>query len=456
MGRRSLRETGRAVAVGVGQPAVVSAVLAAVLASGVLAGGAIGTAATVGPEPNGHTVEQSTPDGGEFGFENESYRVVPPEVAEIGLTAPEGGVFSVFVEAPGDHFAIEATIGAPGSDSGGGQPTVKLDTGNLGADDPREFLSVANGTVHRVTVHEHDVGGGTLPGGEYQLRVVRGTERAAATLQVAPGVTVEFGSQLSRSALERDPVRTITGETDLEPGESLEVRVTSTGRNAFRMASEAVVTADGTYETTIDLGAVPAGSSFEVTVYHDGLPRARHAVELLGDLPEPVDGRQVGGGITFAYEGDQLTLEAAANQSVTGETAIEEGGVVTIVLRSPESHLHVVTTTVDSHGSFAVTADLAGLQPRTDVVVSAVGEGGASGAAPARIVAPEEASDRGDRNGATGERLLDDPAGSGPTSGGGQSLVRGIVALVFGAILSVVASGLLLGVDLSALSPQRE
>jgi len=456
MARRCLRETGRAATARVGQRAVLSAVLAALLAGGILTGGAIGTAATVGPEPNDSAVEQSTPDGGEFGFENESYRVVPPGVAEIGLTAPEGGVFSVSVEAPGDHFAIEATIGAPGSGSGGGQPTVKLDTGNLSADDPREFLSVANGTVHRVTVHEHGVDGGTLPGGEYQLRIVRGPERAAATLQVAPAVTVEFGSQLSRSALERDPVRTVTGETGLEPGVSLEVRVTSTGRNAFQVASEAVVGADGSFETTIDLGAVPAGSSFEVTVHHDGLPRARHAVELLGDLPEPVDGRQVSRGITFAYEGDQLTLEAATNQSITGETDLEAGAVVTIVLRSPESHLHVVTTTVDSHGSFAVTADLAGLQPRTDVIVSAVGEGATSGAAPARVVAPEEATDGGDRDGATGRLLLDDPAGSGPTSGGGQSLVRGVVALVFGAILSVVASGLLLGIDLSALSPQRE
>lgn len=449
MARRLRRGVGHAVASGELSTVVVSTVVVAVFVGSLVVGAAAGTAAD-GPGSAALPVAQSTVDDG-FGFGNDSYRVDPPETAEIDLTIPDGGVFSVVVEAPDDHFAVELTAGAP---SGGGRPTVRLDTGNVTADDPREYLSIENATVLRMAVHEHDLDGDPLPGGEYQLRVVRGSDRAAATLGVAPRVTVEFESQLNRSDLERDPVRTVAGETGLDPGESVGIRVTATGPNAFRITSDAVVAADGSFETAVDLGPVPAGASFEVTVHHDGLARARHAVDLLGDLPEPVDGHQVSNGITFAYESDRLTLEAAANQSITGETDLAEGAVVAIVLRSPESHLHVVTTTVDRHGTFAVIADLDGLQPRTDVVVSAVGGGGARGAAPAALVAPGE--DEGDQPGGTGEVLLDDPGGPDDSSDHSPSLVGGLLALALGAILSVVANALLLGIDRSALSPRRE
>jgi len=383
----------------------------------------------------------------EFGFDKESYGVAPPDTAEVGLAVPDGGVFSVIVDAPGEQFSVEVTAGYSPDDADGENPVVLLDTGNVSSDEPDDYLSVTNARVHRITVHEHDIEDGDLPGGQYELRAIRGPDRSVATLDVAPTVSLGFERELSQSDVVRDPVRTVAGETGLAPGEELEIRITSTGRDSFRIVSGAVVAEDGTFETTVDLGPVPAGAGFEVTAHHDGVTRARREVRLLGDLPAPVGGRQVSDGITFAYGGDQLRLDAAAGQAISGETDLGEGEPITVVLRSPESHLRVVTAEVDRYGTFEVTADLGGLQPRSDVIVSAVGDG-VSGAAPVAIVDPDTA-DRGDT---TGTVLLDEPGDAGPTPDAGPHLATGALAIALGVVLSVVASGLLLGVDRSLAS----
>lgn len=396
-------------------------------------------------------------NGDSFGFENETYEVEPPEAAEIGLNVPDGGVFSVLVEAPGDQFSIEVTAGYSPGESGGRNPILRLDAGNASSDDPGDYLSVSNARVHRITIHEHQVDEGGLPGGQYELRAIRGRDRSVATLDVSPSVSLTFEQDLNQTDVVRDPVRTITGETGLQPGEQLEIRVTSTGQDAFRIATSTVVAEDGTFEATVDLSPVPAGARFQVTAHHDGLTRARREVGLLGDLPEPVDGRQVSGGVTVVYGGDQLVLEAAPDQTITGETRLEEGDVVTILLRSPDSHLYVTTTEVDSYGTFDVTADLGGLQPRRDVVVSAIGGGDAGGAAPAVIV-PPDGGDGDSRQDTAGNVLLDESGDAAGGSDGGPRLATGVLAIALGLVLTIVASGLLLGlgVDRSTALSQRE
>lgn len=400
----------------------------------------------------GVAADGPTQDG--FGFENETYEVAPPDTAEVGLAVPDGGVFSVLVDAPGDQFSVEVTAGYSAAEADGENPAVVLDTGNVSSDDPSDYLSVTNARIHRLTVHEHDVDDGDLPGGQYELRAIRGRDRSVATLDVAPSVSLGFERDLNQSDVVGDPVRTVAGETGLDPGEELTIRVTSTGQNSFQLVAGAVVAEDGTFETAVDLSPIPAGARFEVTAHHDGVTRARREVRLFGDLPEPVDGRQASDGITFAYGGDQLVLEAAPGQPVRGETDLEEGEAITLVLRSPESHLRVITTRVDRYGTFEVTADLEGLQPRRDVIVSAVGNG-ASGAAPVVIVEP--ASGEGDdRDDTAGTVLLDDPGNAAATSDGGPHLATGALAITLGLVLSVVASWLLLGVDRSLASSQRE
>lgn len=380
-------------------------------------------------------------DAGRFGFENGTYRVDPPETAEIELDASGGGFVRVILDSPGDHFTVELVIGV--SQNRGENPVLLLDTGRVDASDPGEYLSVTNGTIHRIRVHENDIDGGDLPGGRYDIRAIHDGNRVSATLDVAPSIRFGFDSRLNRSDIERNPVRAITGETDLQPGERVQIRVTSTGQNAFRLENETVVGADGRFETAVDLSTVPAGASFDIVARHDGLTRARQPIRLFRDLPEPTDGRQTSNGITFAYEGDQLTLEPAPNQTLSGETRLEEGTVITIILRSPESHLHVTTTEVDSYGAFEVTVNLEHLDPRDDLVVSALSDGEASGAAPVVV-------DTGSLDAAeTGTDLQLGGDGRSADADTDRSLAVGLVAITVGVLLAIVAGGLLLGIGRS-------
>lgn len=390
-------------------------------------------------------VTDTAADGGGFGFENDTYRVEPPGTAEIDLNATSGGIFRLRIESPGDRFDVEVVVGYPQGTPDDRDPTVFLDTGDVDADDPEEYLSVSIGTIHRITVHENEVEE-RLPGGRYDVRVSHGGNRAAATLDVTPSVRFDFDSLLNRSDIERNPVRTITGETDFEPGARVQIRVTSTGEDAFRLVNETVVDGNGRFETSIDLSPVPAGASFDIVARHDDVTRARQPIRLFTDLPEPNDGRQTSDGITFAYEGDQLTLEAAPNQTLTGETTLADGAVITIILRSPESHLHVTTAEVDSYGAFDVTVDLGHLDSGDEIIVSALSDRDASGAAPVRLVEPDETGSPNTVKTAMDMQLGE---GDGTTSNDDPNLTGGILAITVGVLLSILASGILLGVGRS-------
>jgi len=378
-------------------------------------------------------------DSGGVGFESETYRIDPPETAAIEMDPAESGLFRVRIESPGDHFTVELVLGQSQRGPDSGNPTVFLDTSRVDASDPSAYLSATNATIHRVTVHEHDVDG-DLPGGQYDLRAIHDGKQSAATLAVRPSVRFGFDSSLNRSALERQPVQPISGETDLQPGERVEIRVTSTGSASFRLENETVVESDGSFETTIDLGTVPAGASFDVVASHDGVTRARRSVRLFSDLPEPVGGRQAANGVTFAYEGDQLTLAPGPNQTISGETTLPEGAVLTVILRSPDSHLSAQTTEVDEFGAFAVTADLGHVGPRDDVVVSALGPGDARGAAPVEIVGSGNSSVA---PGGVAVQLDESEDRVSPAENSNRA--SGVVAITVGVAFSIAASAFLLG-----------
>jgi hypothetical protein len=407
---------------------VLGSVVVAVLlvTTSVLVGGALAVGA------------DTAQDSGGVAFESETYRVDPPETAAIGVEPAESGLFRVRIESPGDHFTVELVLGQSQRGPDGGTPTVFLDTGQVDAD-PSASLSAENATIHRITVHEHDVDG-DLPGGQYDLRAIQDGERSSATLAVTPSVRFGFDSSVNRSALERQPVQTLSGETDLPPGERVQILVTSTGSASFRLENGAVVDEDGRFETTIDFGPVPAGANFDVVARHDNVTRARRSIRLFSDLPEPVDGRQTSNSITFAYEGDQLTLTPGANQTISGETTLPAGSVLTVILRSPDSHLAVLTTDVGEFGAFAVTADLGHVGPRDDVVVSALGPSNASGAAPVEIVGP------GDSGGApSGAAVQLDRSGDSVRPAGDSNRASGVVAIAIGVGFSIAASTFLLG-----------
>lgn len=380
-------------------------------------------------------------DTGEFEFEQDAYQVDPPESVAIELDTTSGGFYRFVVESPGDSFHVELVVGVSEDRASGENPTLVVDTGRVNSTDPEAYLSVLNGRLHRITVHENAVDGDELPGGRYDVRAFNQGNMASATLDVSPSVWFDSGTALNRSAIERTPNRTISGRSDLQAGERIQIRVESTGEQAFRLEEEAVVGTDGQFETTIDLSPVPAGTNFDIVARHDDVTRTRQRIRLLDDLPAPTNGMQADEGIVFAFEGEQITLKAGPNQTISGETTLEEGAVMTIILRSPVSHLLVTTTTVDEYGTFRVTVDLGHLEPRDGVVVSAIAEGGAGGAAPVTVVDP----------GAFGatesvtELQLGQSSVTGERAGPARNVAAGITAIVVGALLAIVGSGMILG-----------
>ena len=77
--------------------------------------------------------------------------------------------------------------------------------------------------------------------------------------------------------------------------------------------------------------------------------------------------------VQFTYEGDSLTLAAAADQSVTGTTTFGEGVELTVRLRSSSSSPFIATTetTVADDGTFEATFDLSQADPGTEFTATA-------------------------------------------------------------------------------------
>jgi hypothetical protein len=70
--------------------------------------------------------------------------------------------------------------------------------------------------------------------------------------------------------LESAPEQSIAGETNLSAGAEVALRLTSTGASPFLKSATATVTEDGRFSTAVNTSAVAPGSTFDVTVRHDG------------------------------------------------------------------------------------------------------------------------------------------------------------------------------------------
>ena len=73
-----------------------------------------------------------------------------------------------------------------------------------------------------------------------------------------------------RLTVESAPEQTIHGETDLDAGTELAVRLRSTGENPFLTSTTATVDDDGAFEATVDTSHVRPGTTFEVVVLRNG------------------------------------------------------------------------------------------------------------------------------------------------------------------------------------------
>lgn len=96
------------------------------------------------------------------------------------------------------------------------------------------------------------------------------------------------------------------------------------------------------------------------------------------------------GSIEIDHEGDEIRLEAAPNQTISGTTDLEPGTEVRVHVRSSERNfIKSYTTNVSADGSFEMTFDLSDLAAPSDVTagVSEV-NGSASDRVTGRVVAP--------------------------------------------------------------------
>lgn len=83
-------------------------------------------------------------------------------------------------------------------------------------------------------------------------------------------------------------------------------------------------------------------------------------------------------GTRLAYEGDRLTVAAGPDREIAGRTDRSPGTGLTVRVEStdPSSpYLSTQTDTVDLDGTFRVTANLAGVAPGTEILVTVLEEG---------------------------------------------------------------------------------
>jgi len=205
------------------------------------------------------------------------------------------------------------------------------------------------------------------------------------------GTSVAYeGERLTRSAV---PNATISGETDLEAGTELQIRVVSSGSSPFIRTVESTVSDGGAFEAAVDLVGVANGTGFDVSVRRGDETLARAPGIVIGgrnevDLVDPEDGNwtrvapdeapENRWNTSIVHEGDSLALDAATDQRIRGETDLAPGTKLEVRVRSAGSSPFLLTAeaTVSEEGTFEASVDLSGVDAGTtvDVVVRHDGE----------------------------------------------------------------------------------
>ncbi len=163
---------------------------------------------------------------------------------------------------------------------------------------------------------------------------------------------------------------TVTGTTDRAPGTSLTVRLVSDGQSAFLVQRTTTVREDGTFAATVDLSSVATNTTAKVTVLADDTELTNRTARI-----ESVPGTDTGeAGTTgeadtrFRHDGENVTVQSAADQRIAGTTDLEPGTNVTVRLKSGNSgtpFLRQRTATVGEDGTFAVEMDFGNVEAGT-------------------------------------------------------------------------------------------
>jgi len=165
----------------------------------------------------------------------------------------------------------------------------------------------------------------------------------------SPRTGVSGDGDLTLETVEGERVR---GETDLEPGTNLTIRLRSSGENPFLVSAATTVGEDGTFRATFDLSGVDAPAAFEAVVVRDGETLATADGAIVSNATEP--------SAELDVEGDRLTLANATGQVVTGETSLGPGETVLVRIHGAGESPFVQSreATVTANGTLRATFDL--------------------------------------------------------------------------------------------------
>ncbi|MFB6118005.1 BGTF surface domain-containing protein [Halosegnis sp.] len=150
---------------------------------------------------------------------------------------------------------------------------------------------------------------------------------------------------------------TVTGQTRFAAGTQLRVRLRSAGSSPFIRSSEATVEQGGSFMATVDLSSVPIGTTFTASVFWYQFVLAEEPGRVVH--PDP--------SVQLDYEGERLTVKPAADQQITGTSALPAGEPLVIRVRNSGTNpfLSSTNTETTATGTFATIVDFADIEPGT-------------------------------------------------------------------------------------------
>lgn len=302
------------------------------------------------------------------------------ETASVGISVPEGAnaSYGLAIGSRDEGFLVRATVRDADGD---GSITVAVDTGTAGDGDPGAYLAVSEGDALRnaTQVTPADDPDRPLPAGMYDLDLAADDELVAVgTLTVSgpyggepgttagsdahAGETTTLGDTGTNFVYEGDAItlenasgQVVRGETTLDPGTEVVVRLRSMRHN-FLMSYEVTVSESGTFDATVDLYDVAAGATFEAQAFHNGTTVARadgEVVECSADCAGPTTTDATGNAATTlpADEiGVQSVVEVTRTETASIPVTFGDADALAVVVGGDSVNYEVVGTVRDADG----------------------------------------------------------------------------------------------------------
>ncbi|WP_284010017.1 BGTF surface domain-containing protein [Haloarcula pelagica] len=179
--------------------------------------------------------------------------------------------------------------------------------------------------------------------------------------------------------------QTVSGETDLDPGTTVLVRLQSQQNESSPFLKQQTVTVneDGTFAAQFDMTMVEPETAFNASVRYDSrilTNTTGTVVPCEGGCEVPADSESQTGsnGTTLEHEGETVRVASAPGQLITGQTDIDPGTALTVRLRSADPSapfLRQGSATVQSDGSFRTATDMSSVPVGTDFEVTVLSGG---------------------------------------------------------------------------------